>query len=71
MDPPPWIEQLVDTHICESAVRELAIPLVLNLRDLPAGFIIEDVDLAVDGLFFTDALDDIASSQIQADGIAT
>ena len=60
MQPPPRAYEVVDTHILEGAVRELAVPLVLDLCDLARRFVVEDVDLAVDGLLFPDALDDVA-----------
>ena len=50
MQPPPGIDKLIDTHILKGAIRELAIPLVLNLCDLSRRLVVEDVDLAVDGL---------------------
>lgn len=71
MQPPPGICKLIDTHILEGAVRELSIPLVLNLCDLARRLVIEDVDLAVDGLLFTDAFHDVASTQIHRNRVAT
>ena len=64
MQPPPRIDKLINTHICDGAIRELAIPLVLNLCDLARHLVIEDVDLAVDGLLFANALHDVAGAQV-------
>ncbi len=70
MQPPPRVHELVDTHILEGAIRELAIPFVLDLCDLARRLVIEDVDLAVDGLLFPDALYDVAGTQVHGDGVA-
>ena len=69
MQPPPRTTQLLRTHICERAIRQLSIPLILNLRDLPHRLVIEDIDLAVNGLLFFDTLDDIACAHVHADGV--
>ena len=68
MKPPPGARQLIETHILEGAIRQLAIPLVLDLCDLAR--LVEDVDLAVDGLLFADALDDVAGPQVHGDRVA-
>lgn len=60
---------MIETHILDRAIRELAIPLVLNLRDLAACFVVEDVDLAVNGLFFAYALHNVAGTQVHRDWV--
>ena len=70
MQPPPGIRKLVDTHILEGAIGQFAIPLVLQLCDLARRLVVEDVDLAVDGLLLADALDDVAGAQVHGDGVA-
>ena len=69
MDPPPGTDELFNTHIRKGTIRQLSIPLVLNLCDLARGFVIENVDFAVDGLFLIDAFDDIASTKIHSDRV--
>lgn len=69
MQPPPRAYEVVDTHILEGAVRELAVPFVLDLCDLARRLVVEDVDFAVDGLLFPDALDDVARTQVHGDGV--
>lgn len=69
MHPPPGIDKLIDTHILDRAIRELAVPLVLNLCDLARHLVVEDVDLAVDGLFFANALHDVAGAQVHRNWI--
>ena len=69
MQPPPGIDKLIDTHILKGAVRELAIPLVLNLCDLTRRLIIENVDLAVDGLLFTNAFYDVTGTQVHCNWV--
>ena len=64
MQPPPGIDELIDTHILNGAVRELAVPLILNLCDLARRLVVEDVDLAVDGLLFANAFYDVAGTQV-------
>ena len=71
MHPPPGVDKLIDTHILEGAIRELAIPFVLNLCDLPCSLVVEDVDPAGYGLLFANALYDVAGTQVHSDGIAT
>ena len=70
MEPPPGICKLIDTHILEGAIRELAIPFILNLCDLSRRLVIEDVDPAIDGLLLADTLHDVASTQVHTDWIA-
>ena len=70
MQPPPGVCELIDTHILEGAVRELAVPLVLDLCNLARCLVVEDVDLAVDGLLFPDALYDVAGTQVHGDWVA-
>lgn len=70
MQPPPGVCKLIDTHILKRTVREFAIPLVFNLGDLASGLVVEDVDLAVDGLLFTDALYDVAGTQVHGNWVA-
>ena len=70
MNPPPRANNMVDTHILEGAVRELAVPLVLDLCDLARRLVVEDVDLAVDGLLFADTLDDVTRAQVHGDRVA-
>ena len=69
--PPPETEQLAETYIRERAVGQIAVPLVLHLGDFARRLVVEDVDLAGDGLLFADALDDVAGLEIQADGVAS
>lgn len=69
MYPPPRTKELANTYIREAAIWEIAIPLVLNLRDLAGRLVVEDLDLAVDDLLLADHLDDVASLQIHADGV--
>lgn len=71
MDPPPRTEQLLNTYVLESAIWQLAIPFVLNLCDLSGVLIVEDVDSAGDGLLLVDALGNVPSLQIHANGIAS
>lgn len=35
MHPPPRTEQLAKTYIDKTAIGQLAVPLILDLRDLP------------------------------------
>ena len=70
MQPPPGIHNLINTHILYGAIRQLAIPFVLHLCDLARCLVIEDVDLAVDGLLFADALHHIAGTQVHANWVA-
>ena len=70
MQPPPRVRKLIDTHILEGAIRELAVPLVLDLCDLTRRLVVEDIDLAVDGLLLADALDDVAGTQVHGDWVA-
>ena len=65
MQPPPGIDKLIDTHILKGAIRELAIPLILNLCDFARRLVVENVDLAVDGLLFANAFYDVAGTQVQ------
>ena len=69
MQPPPGARKLINTHILEGAIRELAIPLIFDLCNL-AHVINEDVDLAVNDLLFTDALYDVAGTQVHGDWVA-
>ena len=71
MQPPPGIDKLIDTHILKRAIRELAIPLILNLCDLARRLVIEYVDLAVDGLLFANAFYDVAGTQVHSDWVTT
>ena len=71
MQPPPRVCKLIDTYILERAIREFAIPLILNLCDLARRFVVEDVDLAVDSLLFADALYDVAGTQVHTNWVAT
>lgn len=70
MQPPPRAYEVIDTHILEGAVRELAVPLVLDLCDLSRRLVVEDVDLAVDGLLFSNTLHDVARTQVYGDWVA-
>ena len=70
MQPPPRIHNLINTHILYGAIRQLAIPFILHLCDLARCLVIEDVDLAVDGLLFADALHHIAGTQVHANWVA-
>ena len=69
MQPPPGIDELIDTHILKGAIRELAIPLILNLCDLARRLVVENVDLAVDGLLFANAFYDIAGTQVHSNWV--
>ena len=69
MQPPPGIDKLINTHILKGAIGELAIPLILNLCDLARRLVVEDVDLAVDGLLFANAFYDVASTQVHSDWV--
>lgn len=71
MQPPPGVCKLINTHILEGAVRQLAVPLVLNLCDLACRLVVEDVDFAIDGLLFTNAFDDVTRTQVHGDWVAT
>ena len=71
MEPPPGIDELIETHILQGAIRELAIPLILNLCDLPRRLVVENVDLAVDRLLFLNTLHDVAGPQVQSDWVAS
>lgn len=71
MHPPPRRQQLSNrTYIREGTIWQLPIPLVLDLGDLASGFVVEDVDLAADGLLFVDALHDVAGLQVHTDWVA-
>ena len=70
MQPPPRIYKLIDTHICEAAIWELSIPLVLDLCNLARVFVVEDVDLAVHDLLFTNALHNVACTQVHRNRVA-
>ncbi len=61
---------MIDTHILDGAIRKLAVPFVFNFRDFAAGLIIEDVDLAVDGLLFANAFNDVTCAKVHSNGIA-
>ena len=69
MQPPPRAEQLSQTYVLESAVWQLAIPLIFNLRDLTRSCVVEDIHLTGDSLLHMDAFDDISCFQIHADRI--
>ena len=71
MQPPPGIDKLINTHILKGAIRELAIPLVFNLCDLASRFVIEDVDLAVNGLFLANAFYNVACTQVHPNWVTT
>lgn len=70
VDPPPWTEQLVHTYIRERAIRKLAIPLIFDLGNFAGSFIIKDIDLAIYSLLLTDAFDNVASTEVHADGVS-
>ena len=70
MHPPPRTDKLANTHICETAIWQFAIPLIFNLRDFPRGFVVEDLDLAVDYLLLAYHFDDVAGLKVHADRIA-
>ena len=69
MQPPPGIDKLIDTHILKGAIRELAVPLILNLCDLARRLVVENIDLAVDGLLFANAFYYVPGTQVQSDWI--
>ena len=69
VQPPPGIDKLIDTHILKGAIRELAIPLILNLCDFARRLVIENVDLAIDGLLFANAFYDVAGTQVHCDWV--
>ena len=70
MYPPPQTEKLLNTHILETAIRQLSVPLILNLCNLPGCLVIEDVDFAVDGLFLADSFCNVAGLEVHLDGVA-
>lgn len=55
-------------YICDARVGQLAVPLVLDARDLAV--LDEDVDLAVDGGLFADALDLVECAHVKLDRVA-
>ena len=69
MQPPPGIHNLINTHILYGAIRQLAVPFVLDLCDLARRLVVEDVDLAVDGLLFANTLHDIAGTHVHRDWV--
>lgn len=69
MHPPPRAQKLRQTYILKRTVRQVAVPLVLHVRDLSRGFVVVDEDFAVDDLFFVDAFNDVARAQVEADGV--
>ena len=70
MHPPPGTEKAIETHILKRAIGQLAVPLVLHFCDLSSSLVIENIDLAVNGLFLVDTLDHISRTQIHGDGVA-
>lgn len=69
--PEVWVESVkavVFAYICDAGVGQLAVPLVLDASDLAV--LVEDVDLAVDGGLFADALDFVESAHVQLNGVA-
>lgn len=56
MQPPPGAEQLRKTHILKRTLWQFPVPLVLYLDDFLRRFVVEDVDVTVDGRFFLYAL---------------
>lgn len=71
MDPPPGIEQLLNTYVLERTVWQLATPLVLNLRDLAGVLVVEDVNPTLDRLLLFDALRHVAGLQVHTDWITS
>lgn len=69
MDPPPKIEQLLNTYVLERAVWQLATPFVLNLGDLPSVLVVEDVDTGLDSLLLLDTFGDVTSLQVHANRV--
>lgn len=69
--PEQWVERIqtvVFAYICYAGVGKLAVPLVLDAGDLAV--LVEDVDLAVDGRLFADALDLVESAHVHLNGVA-
>ena len=67
--PPAQREQTIETYVAERTIRQLAVPLVLQPGDLARGLVVEDLDLAVDGLLLLDALDHVPGAEIHGDGV--
>lgn len=67
--PPPRADEIpVLTHIRDRRVGHLAIPLVLDLGDLVAGSV--DQDLGVDGRLLAQTLDFVEGRHVQLDRVA-
>jgi hypothetical protein len=62
------VQSVEVAYICNAGVGEAAVPLVLNAGDLAV--VVEDVDLAVDGGLFADALDLVHGGHVHLDGVA-
>ena len=55
-------------YICDAGIGQLAVPFVLDARDLAA--LVEDVDLAGDGRLLADALDLVHGRHVHLDRVA-
>ena len=68
--PPHGIDDIrpVPTYVADGRVGKLAVPLVLDQSDL--AILDMDVDLAVDQLLLTDALDLVEVAEVEGDGVA-
>lgn len=63
-------QETQNTYVRKGAVRQLAVPFILDAGDFPRGGVVEDPDLAGDGLFLADALDDVAGAHVEPDRVA-
>lgn len=69
MRPPAHGKHLLPTCLCKHALGQSPVPPVLHHANLAVGRGV-DLDDALDGLFFVDALDDVAGLEIQGDGVS-
>ena len=71
VQPPPRIYKLIETHICETFIWELAIPLVFDFCNQARVFVVEYVDLAIYDLLHATDLHNVAGTQVHSDRVAT
>jgi len=57
-------------RILNRTLRQLPIPLILHLRNLPRRTIIKDINFTINSLLLINPLYNIASPQIHGDGVA-
>lgn len=69
MKPPERTKQLRETHLRNGTLRQLSIPLVLDLCDLAIGASV-DVDNTLDDLLLADTFDHVASLEVHGDGVS-